>query len=433
MKFIVKGGKPLEGEVTLSGAKNAATKMMLASLLTEEQCVFSNFPQIGDTEITGELCEKIGSVLHRSGSVMTLQTKEIKNNRVTELSRRNRLPILALGPLLARTGEAEVPVLGGDRIGSRPVDIHVEVLTAMGAEVRQTDAGYHARAPRGLKGATIQLRFPSVGATETALLAAVLAKGTTIIKNAATEPEVMNLVSMLQNMGAIIELGADRVISIEGVGSLRGVHHRVIPDRNEAVSFACLAIATRGQVFVRDAIQEHLTTFLNVVRRLGGEYAVLKEGIMFYRDSEKMRSISIETETNPGFMTDWQQPLAVLLAEAEGDSQIHETIYEDRLGYTDDFNVLGGNIEVFTDCGDFPICRFANQNFRHRAVIHGPTSLRGGELKVRDLRAGWAALLIALVADGETVIEGVEEIDRGYADVDGRLLKLGANIKRIKE
>lgn len=433
MKFIVKGGKPLEGEILLSGAKNAATKMMLASLLTQDQCVFSNFPQIGDTEITAELCEQIGSQIQRAGSNLTIRTREIKNNRVTHISRRNRIPILALGPLLARTGEAEVPILGGDKIGPRPVDLHVEALKLLGAEIEQTESGYYARAPQGLKGATIQFRFPSVGATENALLAAVLAKGTTILKNAATEPEILDLVKMLQNMGAIIQLGADRVIAIEGVEKLRGVHHRVIPDRNEAVSFACLAIATRGEIFVRDAVQDHLITFLNVVRRLGGEYAVLKEGIMFYRDAEKMRSISIETETHPGYMTDWQQPLAVLLAEADGDSQIHETIYEDRLGYTNDFNALGGNIEVFTDCGDFPPCRFANQNFRHRAVIHGPTPLRGGELKVRDLRAGMASLLIALVAEGETVIEGVEEIDRGYADIDGRLLKLGADIKRVKD
>jgi UDP-N-acetylglucosamine 1-carboxyvinyltransferase len=433
MKFIVKGGRSLEGEVLLSGAKNSATKMMIASLLTEEQCVFSNFPQIGETEITTELCEKFGSEIQRSGSVLTIRTKEIKNNRVTELSRKNRIPILAIGPLLARTGEAEVPVLGGDKIGARPVDMHIEALKMFGAEVERTEAGYHATAPNGLKGASIKFGFPSVGATENALLASILAKGKTVLRNAATEPEILDLVKMLQNMGAIIELGADRVIVVEGVERLRGVHHRVIPDRNEAVSFACLAIATRGEIFVRDAVQEHLITFLNTVRRLGGEYAVLKEGIMFYRDSEKMKPISIETETHPGYMTDWQQPLAVLLTEAEGDSQIHETIYEDRLGYTTDFNALGGKIELFTDCGDFGECRFSGKGFRHRAVIHGPISLRGGELKVRDLRAGWASLLIALVADGETVIDGVEEIDRGYADVDGRLLKLGADIKRIKD
>jgi UDP-N-acetylglucosamine 1-carboxyvinyltransferase len=313
------------------------------------------------------------------------------------------------------------------------VDIHLDALRLLGAEIEETATGYYARAPQGLKGAVIQFRFPSVGATENAILAAVLAQGTTTLKNAATEPEVMNLVKMLQNMGAIIELGADRVIVIDGVERLRGVHHRVIPDRNEAVSFACLAIATRGEIFVRDAVQDHLVTFLNVVRRLGGEYAVLKEGIMFYRDDEKMRPIKIETETHPGFMTDWQQPLGVLLMQASGDSEIHETIYEDRLGYTADFNALGGNIEVKTDCGGFPQCRFANQNFRHRAVFHGPTPLQGGELKVRDLRAGWASLLIALVAEGETVIDNVEEIDRGYADIDERLRGLGAEIKRVKE
>ena len=179
MKFIVKGGKPLEGEVLLSGAKNAATKMMVASLLTEEQCVFSNFPQIGETEITKELCEKIGASVQRSGPVLTIRTKEIKQNRVSDLSRRNRIPILAMGPLLARTGEAEVPVLGGDKIGARPVDLHIEALRMFGAVIDETPTGYHATAPDGPKGATVQFRFPSVGATANALLSALLGQRST--------------------------------------------------------------------------------------------------------------------------------------------------------------------------------------------------------------------------------------------------------------
>lgn len=432
MRFVVNGGKPLDGEITLAGAKNAASKMMIASLLTEEQCVLTNFPQIGETEITAELCSSAGAKVEHAGSVLTMHTPEIRSGKVAA-SRTNRIPILLLGPLLARNGEAEVPVLGGDKIGARPVDFHVEALRQLGAEIDETPGGYKARAPKGLRGADITLPFPSVMATENVVLAAVLAKGQTTLRNAATEPEIIDLVMMLQTMGAIIELGPNREIFIEGVPKLRGVQHRIIPDRNEAVSFACLAIATKGKIFVKDAIQDHLITFLNVVRRMGAEYTVLPEGIIFSRDTAHLKPVAVETGTHPGFMTDWQQPLMVLLTQTEGDSALHETIYENRLGYVDDLNALGARIEVSESCGDFQACRFKGKGFKHSAVVHGPTPLSGGNLKVRDLRAGMAALSIALVAEGETEIDGVEEIDRGYEKIDERLKKLGANIKRVKD
>src|SRR3989338_7023141 len=241
MKFIIKGGKPLEGEIRLSGAKNAATKMMVASLLTSDECVLENFPNIGDVEITAELCREIGSEIKIKESRLVIRTPEIKNSKALHLSRRNRIPILALGPLLARVGEAEVPISGGDKLGPRPVDLHIGALTAMGAEINMGSDSYVARAKNGLKGAEISLRFPSVGATENTILAAVLAKGRTIIRNAAVEPEVIDLIKMIQKMGAIIELGANRLIYIDGVEKLRGAVHEVMPDRNEAVSFACLA------------------------------------------------------------------------------------------------------------------------------------------------------------------------------------------------
>ena len=303
MKFIVKGGKPLEGEISLAGAKNAASKMMIASLLTDEQCVLSNFPQIGETEIVAELCEAVGSVIQRSGSIATIHTPVIKTSKVETLSRRNRIPILALGPLLARTGEAEVPILGGDKIGPRPVDFHIEALRRLGAEIEELPSGYRARAPQGLRGTELTLPFPSVMTTENIVLAAVLASGRTVIHNAATEPEIIDLVKMLQNMGAIIELGSNREIVIDGVGKLHGVQHTILADRNEAVSFGCLAIATGGKIFVKGAVQEHLITFLNVVRRMGAEYNVIPEGIVFSR-SNGLRPISLTTGTHPGFMTD---------------------------------------------------------------------------------------------------------------------------------
>lgn len=430
MRFVIEGGRKLRGEVTLAGAKAEAPKLMIASLLTDELVRLDNFPKIGDTDITRELCEKVGSSVFVGKGSATLKTPSIKTSRVLELSRRNRIPILALGPLLARTGEAEVPILGGDKIGPRPVDLHIQALRALGAEIGVTASSYHARAPQGLRGASIEFAFPSVGATESAILAAVLAKGKTVLKNVALEPEIVGLVKMLQKMGAIIELAPPRTITIEGVERLRGTRHRILPDRNEAVSFACLSIATGGDILVRGAVQEHLITFLNAVRRIGADYEVLPEGIRFRRKNG-LRATDIETETHPGFMTDWQQPFAVLLTQADGVSTIHETIYEDRFGYTADLNSMGASIETSDVCPSGRTCRFKGKGFKHRAIIHGLTPLRGGKLTVRDLRSGMVDVIAALVAEEESVIEGVEEIDRGYEHIDERLRKLGAKIERV--
>lgn len=428
-RFIVEGGKELHGEIRLSGAKAEAPKLMIASLLTDEPVRLDNFPKIGDTDITRELCERIGSKFSVKNGSVTLTTLSLKTSRVLELSRRNRIPILALGPLLARTHEAEVPILGGDKIGPRPVDLHLQALRALGAEIEITASSYHARAPKGLHGAAIEFSFPSVGATENTILAAVLAKGKTVIKNAALEPEIVGLIKMLQKMGAIIELAPPRTITIEGVSRLRGTRHKILPDRNEAVSFACLAIATRGDILVRGAVQEHLITFLNAVRRIGADYEVLPEGIRF-RATNGLKATDIETATHPGFMTDWQQPFAVLLTQAKGVSTIHETIYEGRLGYTADLNTMGALIEILDQCPTGHMCRFSGGHSKHVAKISGPSKLHGGKLAVRDLRSGMVNVIAALVAEGESVIEGVEEIDRGYERIDERLRNLGAVIKR---
>jgi UDP-N-acetylglucosamine 1-carboxyvinyltransferase len=328
-----------------------------------------------------------------------------------------------------REGEAEVPIAGGDKIGPRPVDIHLEALAKLGARLSITKNSYHARAENGLHGAEIELRFPSVGATENVILAAVLAEGRTVIKNAALEPELIDLVKMLQKMGAIIELAPPRTITIDGVPKLHGVTHRIIPDRNEAVSFACLAIATGGRILVKGARQDDLITFLNVVRRLGAEYEVTPDGIAFWRPNSLM-GLSLRTDVHPGFMTDWQQPLAVLLTQARGTSSIHETIYEDRFGYAHDLNEMGAKFRVSTECPAGDECRFAGKNLYHYATIEGPTPLRSAQLVVRDLRSGMLDILAALIATGISEIEGVEEIDRGYEQIDERLRELGADIKR---
>ncbi len=428
--FIVKGGKPLEGKIKLSGAKNAATKVLIASLLTDEECVFENFPNIGDTEIALELCRVLGSEIVIDGSTVSIKTPTIKNTKVEALSRKNRIPILALGPLLTRMGVGEVPIVGGDKIGARPVDLHIESLKILGAEVTVGENSYKAEAPNGLKGAEVTLKYPSVGATEQVIMAAVLAKGKTILRNSAVEPEIMDLIKLLQKMGAIIELGTNRVISIFGVSLLHGARHRILSDRNEAVSFASLAVATSGKIFVEGAEQDHLITFLNNLRRIGGEYEVEENGIWFWK-GRKLEGIKVETDTHPGFMTDWQQPFVVLLTQSDGASVVHETVYEDRFGYVKDLNLMGANIRVVREClGDLP-CRFKDSLSLHSAIIYGPTKLKGSELTVPDLRAGIAHLIAALVADGQSTIKGISEIDRGYEKIDERLKSLGADISRV--
>jgi UDP-N-acetylglucosamine 1-carboxyvinyltransferase len=430
-KFIIKGGNPLSGTVRVKGAKNSVSKLLIASLLTKDEVKLTNVPLSEETEIALELCENIGSEIKRNGSEIIIRTPDIKNYRVKELSRKNRIPILALGPLLVRSGEAEVPMVGGDKIGPRPIDFHIDSLKKLGAEITVNGATIIAKA-KGLSGANIVLPYPSVGATENSILSAVLAKGKTVILNAATEPEIIDMMKMLQNMGAIIELGANRTIYIEGVPELHGVEHRLIPDRLEAASFAIMALATNGNILVQDAVQEHLMAFLNAVRRMAGKYEVeAEDGIRFYRNGE-LKATHIETDTYPGFATDWQQPTAVLLTQADGHSIIHETVYEDRFGYTEDLNKMGADIEIKTDClGDVP-CRFKDRGYKHSVIIHGPTLLKGASIQVRDIRAGMAQIIAGLIAEGETELTGVEHIDRGYENIDGRIRELGGDIRRVE-
>ncbi len=429
--FAIIGGKKLKGTIKIFGAKNAASKMMIASLLTDEPVILDNFPLIGDMEITGELCRAVGSCVKISGNTLTIHTPTITNHEVLSLSRRNRVPILALGPLLVRCGAAEIPVVGGDKIGPRPVNLHFDALTAMGAVIETRATSYRATAPHGLHGAKISFPFPSIGATENTILAAVLAKGKTIIHNAAVEPEIVDMILMLQKMGAIVGMGANRVIEIEGVERLRGTQHWVIPDRIEAASFACCAVATDGEIFVQGARQEDLLTFLNTLRRVGGGYEVRNNGIMFWRE-RPLTGIELETDSHPGFMTDWQQPFVALLTQAKGVSVIHETIYEDRFAYTRDLNDMGANIKVFSKClGELP-CRFSGRGYEHSAVVSGPTPLIGTKSVARDLRAGIVQIIAALIAQGNSIILRTEEIDRGYAVIDVRLRGIGADIQRVK-
>lgn len=424
----IRGGRPLHGEVRVAGAKNAASKMMIASLLTAEEVVLDNCPDIEEISITTEICAAVGAHVMRDGQRVSLTTPKVTSTKVAKLSRTNRISILALGPLLHRLGEAEVPRVGGDAIGPRPVNYHIDALEQMGAHVEELEHGYKATlGPRGLHGTLICLPYPSVGATETIILAAVLAKGRTRIENAAIEPEVVDVVKMLQQMGAIIEFGANRTITVDGVERLRGVHYNIMPDRMEAASWANAAIATGGEITVKGARQADLGTFLNTIRRMGADFEVDDHGITFRRGRNGLVGIELETDTYPGFMTDWQQPTVVSLTQAKGISVVHESVYEDRFGYTEDLRRMGADIGVFSKClGELP-CRWRNRSLRHSAVIKGPTPLTAAAIEIPDIRAGMAQVIAALVAEGESQLTGVHHLERGYERLWDKLRALGAD------
>ncbi len=297
----------------------------------------------------------------------------------------------------------------------------------MGAVVDKQVSGIHLTAPDGLTGASIELPYPSVGATEQVLLSAVLARGVTELRNAAIEPEIMDLIAILQKMGAIVSVEPNRVIFIEGVASLRGYTHRAINDRNEAASWASAALATNGDIFVEGAKQQELMTFLNVFRKVGGGFDIQEDGIRFYREREVLQPVVIETDVHPGFMTDWQQPLIVALTQAEGESTVHETVYENRFGFTDALNEMGADIVVHKEGLPGHDRRVARRPFEQAAVITGPTKLHGANVRVPDLRGGFSHLIAALTAEGESHITNVGIISRGYEHFIPKLRKLGAD------
>jgi UDP-N-acetylglucosamine 1-carboxyvinyltransferase len=431
--YLIEGGIPLRGEVRNSGAKNAATKLMVAALLTEDRCTLRNMPAgLGDVTITEEVLRALGAeVSWPDEGTVAIRAVNLANTVVPmELGRKNRLAVMTTGPLLHRAGKAAIPAPGGDRIGPRPINFHLDGLQRMGATLVSVDGLYHLRAD-GLRGATIELPFPSVMATETLIIAATLARGVTVIANAAIEPEIIDLIKFLQKMGAIIEQRVDRKIVVDGVQRLHGADHRVISDRNEAVSLAIAAYLTHGNVRVLGAEQGMLLTFLNTLYRVGLDFTVEDDAICFFGGETPPRPIALETDVYPGFMTDWQQPFTLLLTQAQGMSVIHETIYEDRFGYTQDLNRMGADTGLFTRCLGELDCRFRESDFLHSCVVRGPTPLHAAELKMPDIRAGATYILAALCASGTSTVYGIEHIERGYDHLDAKLRSLGARIERV--
>ena len=426
----VRGGRSLQGEIHVRGAKNTLPKNMVAALLTDQECVLRNVAGIRDVEIVGRMVRSLGGHVEHTGSgeirIRASHLMPLSRDEAAEFSGRSRIPVLLCGPLLNRVGELFIPDLGGCNIGPRPIDFHLEVLRELGAEVHETSDGVRLTARR-LHGTKIRLPYPSVGATEQVLLSAVLAEGVTELSNAAIEPEIIDLIAVLQKMGATISVETDRVITISGVTQMHGFEHSALPDRLETASWACAALATDGRIFVSGAHQLDMMTFLNAFRRVGGDFRVSDGGIEFWRAGQ-LRSVALETDVHPGFMTDWQQPFVVALTQAEGVSIVHETVYEDRFGYTSALNAMGAQVQLYRECLGGRGCRFGQRNHLHSAVIVGPTPLRGTEIHIPDLRAGFSYVIAALVAEGVSTITNVGLIRRGYENFEDKLLALGADL-----
>jgi UDP-N-acetylglucosamine 1-carboxyvinyltransferase len=434
--LAIRGGRPLRGRVDVKGAKNLATKAMVAALLGEDASILRDVPALSDVAVVRSLLEVHGVRVTEGEEAGTLHLdpSDVESAHMEEIDAHagaSRIPILFCGPLLHRLGQAFIPDLGGCRIGDRPIDFHLDALRKFGATVEKLPSGIRLSTPNGrLHGANIHLPYPSVGATEQVLLTAVRAEGTTELRNAAIEPEIMDLIAVLQKMGAIISYEPNRVILIEGVETLRGYDHRSIFDRNEAASWASAALATDGEIFVGGAKQQEMLTFLNVFRKAGGWFDIQEDGILFRRDGE-VKPVVVETDVHPGFMTDWQQPLVVALTQASGRSVVHETVYENRMGFTDALVKMGADIVVHPHGLQDGPRRVPRRELEQAAVITGPTPLRGAEIVVPDLRGGYSHIIAALTATGESKVSGVDILSRGYENFLAKLESLGADFDVI--
>lgn len=435
----IRGGKPLKGTIKATGAKNAITKMLIASLLSDKKCIFTNVPNISEVETTVELCREIGMEISwdREERTMEVITKELKTTYIPlHFSGSNRIPILMLGALLGRTKEnIIVPTVGGCNIGKRPVDFHIAALEKLGATIEfrtiKKENAYFAHAANGLEGTIIKLPYPSVMATENAILGACRAKGKSVICNAAIEPEVIDLILFLQKLGVIIHVDINRTIYVQETKTFHEVEHKVITDRIEAASFGMAAIATKGRVFVEGAEQAHMITFLNKLREINGGFTIRQNGIEFFYQGPLKGGLHLETDVHPGFLTDWQQPFVVLLTQAYGSSVVHETVYENRFGYIKTLRRMGADVELFTQCLGDRSCRFASQNYEHSLIVKGPTPFMANAIEVPDLRAGFAYVMAALLAPDTSTVSGLPFLDRGYENLEIKLQALGATVERL--
>ncbi len=425
-EIIIRGGRVLRGTVDVSGAKNAALPILFASILTPELCHLENVPKVADCRTARHLLERIGVELvelGRAGSTLVLRTPTVTSHDAPyELVKTMRASFLAMGPLLTRFGYARVATPGGCAIGTRPVNLHLDGFAAMGAEIHQRSGYVEARAPsRGesparLRGARIPLPFPSVGATENLMLAASMAQGTTVIENAALEPEVVDLAAVVASMGASVRGAGTSVIEVDGRDELDGFHHRVIPDRIEAGTFLIAAIMTGGDVVVRGARRSHLGGLLEVLEAAGARLEYGDDQIRVRRGHDGIRPVEVRTAPFPGFPTDLQAQTMALACLANGRSTVTEAIFENRFMHVPELHRLGADIVVDGST----------------ARIEGVRRLEGAEVMATDLRASVSLVLAALAARNSTRLQRIYHLDRGYEALEAKLVGLGADVERIR-
>jgi UDP-N-acetylglucosamine 1-carboxyvinyltransferase len=421
-RLLIEGGRPLEGSVRISGAKNAALPAMAAALLTTDRVELDNIPRVRDIITMGKLVAHLGAHVETPAippTAVIIQAEQIINDAEApyELVKTMRASILTLGPLVARTGQARVSLPGGCAIGARPVDLHLKALEQMGAEIGMSHGYVEARAPKGgrLPGGRVFFGKITVTGTENILMAAALAKGETIIENAAREPEIGDLADLLIKMGADIQGAGTSTIRVRGKESLHGATHSIIPDRIEAGTFLVAGAITDGDLEIAACEPEHLTSVIAKLRETGVDIRETGSGKLHVRGARKLRAADVITGEYPGFATDMQAQFMALATQAEGPSVISETIFENRFLHASEMVRMGANISIEG----------------RRAVVHGPTPLSGANVLASDLRASAGLVLAALVARGETAIDRVYHIDRGYERIEEKLAAVGASIRRV--
>ncbi|KIU06004.1 UDP-N-acetylglucosamine 1-carboxyvinyltransferase [Bacillus subtilis] len=417
-KIIVRGGQKLNGTVKVEGAKNAVLPVIAASLLaSEEKSVIFDVPTLSDVYTINEVLRHLGADVHFENNEVTVNASyALQTEAPFEYVRKMRASVLVMGPLLARTGHARVALPGGCAIGSRPIDQHLKGFEAMGAEIKVGNGFIEAEVKGRLQGAKIYLDFPSVGATENLIMAAALAEGTTTLENVAKEPEIVDLANYINGMGGKIRGAGTGTIKIEGVEKLHGVKHHIIPDRIEAGTFMVAAAITEGNVLVKGAVPEHLTSLIAKMEEMGVTIKDEGEGLRVIGPKE-LKPIDIKTMPHPGFPTDMQSQMMALLLRASGTSMITETVFENRFMHAEEFRRMNGDIKIEG----------------RSVIINGPVQLQGAEVAATDLRAGAALILAGLVAEGHTRVTELKHLDRGYVDFHQKLAALGADIERVND
>lgn len=415
-KFIINGGKPLSGEIKVSGSKNALLPLISACLLTEEECVLTNVPEIADVASMVEILTELGVSTKYEKHKLTISAKEIKNTKPSsQAAGKLRGSILLIGPLLARMRQTNFPFPGGDLIGKRPIDAHIEAFKNLGAAVDTSNGTLNLRAEK-LQGAKIVLEETSVTATENAMMAAVLAEGTTVIKLAAMEPHVVSLGMFLKKMGAKIKGLGTPTITIEGVAKLSGAKIKVIADNEEAASLITLAAATKSEIKISKLNPEYLEDYLLKLRKMNVNFEVGNDFVHVHKPDGEYAGAKLQVGFYPKLNSDFIPPMAVLATQAAGVSEIYDWLYENRTGYASELAKMSANIEVLDP---------------HKVRITGPSNLQAAVVSAGDLRMGVTLVIAALIAEGKSEVEGIHHIDRGYENFEKRLRKLGADIKRI--